>query len=163
MSASGITKTAATSLAGIEFSPMESAHLDDVLAIERAIYPFPWTRVNFQDSLDSNYEAWLARDASQRTIGYFMLMLAVDEAHLLNLSVRADAQGKGIGKLLLERVCALARRNDMDSLLLEVRPSNARALSIYQHLGFSQIGVRKDYYPAAGNTRENAIVMRRSL
>jgi len=163
MNATGPVRTAAADLSGIEFSQMRGEHLDEVLAIERAIYPFPWTRGNFQDSLDSNYEAWLARDENRRIIGYFMLMLAVDEAHLLNLSVRADMQGKGLGRLLLERVCALARRNQMESLLLEVRPSNARALSIYEHLGFSRIGVRKNYYPAAQNTRENAIVMRRNL
>jgi ribosomal-protein-alanine N-acetyltransferase len=147
----------------LEFSPMGAEHLDEVLAIEDAIYPFPWTRGNFQDSLASAYETWLARDASRRIVGYFVLMLAVDEAHLLNLSVRPDAQGRGIGTVLLERACALARRDQMHSLLLEVRPSNARALAIYEHLGFSRIGVRKDYYPAAGNTRENAIVMRRTL
>jgi len=68
--------------------------------------------------------------------------------------------GHGIGRLQLEKVISIARNKGMTSVLLEVRPSNARALAVYQRYGFLQIGVRKAYYPAQGNTREDAIVMR---
>jgi ribosomal-protein-alanine N-acetyltransferase len=90
-------------------------------------------------------------------------MLAVDEAHLLNITVRSDLQGKGIGRFLLDKVKIIARQNDMQSLLLEVRPSNHRALSVYHNAGFTKIGTRKNYYPAPGNAREDALVMKLEL
>ena len=137
--------------------------LGEVQAIESDVYPYPWTRGNFLDSLYSGYESWTLRDSSNTLIAYFLMMLAVDEAHLLNISVRRDCQRQGFGRMLLDRVVALARERRMSSILLEVRPSNERALAVYERYGFSLIGLRKAYYPAAGNTREDAIVMRYPL
>jgi ribosomal-protein-alanine N-acetyltransferase len=139
---------------------MLAADLDEVLRIEFAVYPFPWVRRNFLDSLDSGYEAWVLRDAGQRVCGYFLLMMAVDEAHLLNITVDPAVHGRGLGLALLEHAAGLARAGNMQSVLLEVRPSNQRALAIYQRYGFSRIGVRRNYYPAAHGQREDAIVMR---
>ena len=72
----------------------------------------------------------------------------------------AERQGQGLGFLLLNQAVACARGLGMESVLLEVRPSNVRALDIYKRYGFETIGRRKDYYPAPGSTREDAIVMR---
>lgn len=151
--------TGAQALA-IRFEPMQIQDVDDVMVIEQDVYPHPWTRGNFIDSLNSGYQAWVLRNASGVLIGYFLAMLAVDEAHLLNLSLRGDLHGKGIGRILLNKVCALAHEHGMKSVLLEVRPSNTRALAVYRHYGFIQVGLRKEYYPAAGNMREAAVVMR---
>ena len=96
-------------------------------------------------------------------IGYFLLMSAPDEAHLLNITVHGGLHGQGIGRGLLDKVVQLSRAKDMRSILLEVRPSNARALAVYLRYGFKQIGLRKAYYPARGGKREDAIVMRLSL
>lgn len=145
------------------FAMMKVTDIEDVVAIERDAYPFPWTRGNFLDSLDSGYEAWVLRDAEDRLLAYFLLMYVVDEVHLLNITVRPDIQGQGLGSRLLDKVISLARDATMPAVLLEVRPSNQHALSVYQHLGFVQIGVRRNYYPAAGVTREDAIVMRKKL
>jgi ribosomal-protein-alanine N-acetyltransferase len=144
----------------LHFAPMTADDLDDVLAIESDVYPFPWTRGNFLDSLYCGYQTWTLREASGALAGYFLLMLAVDEAHLLNITVRRGLHGKGLGRLQLDKVSAIARENGMASVLLEVRPSNQHALAVYQRYGFVQIGQRKAYYPAADNTREDAIVMR---
>jgi [ribosomal protein S18]-alanine N-acetyltransferase len=139
---------------------MKVNDLPDVLTIENDVYPHPWTRGNFLDSLYNGYETWTLRDAVGMLAGYFLVMLAVDEAHLLNISVRRDLHGKGLGRLQLDKVVAIAREKGMQSVLLEVRPSNQRALAVYQRYGFVQIGLRKGYYPAVSNTREDAIVMR---
>lgn len=147
----------------LRFAPMQVSDLPEVLAIENDVYPHPWTRGNFLDSMYSGYETWTLRDDSGALVGYFLLMLAVEEAHLLNISVRRDLHGKGVGRLQLDKVAEIAREKGMTSILLEVRPSNHRALAIYQRYGFAQIGQRKGYYPAEGNTREDAIVMRYSL
>lgn len=142
---------------------MQESDLTEILAIENDVYPHPWTRGNFLDSLYSGYENWVVRDASGLIAGYFLLMFVVDEAHLLNVTVRRNMQGRGLGLLQLDRVAAIAREHNMASVLLEVRPSNQRALTIYQRYGFTEIGKRKGYYPAANNTREDAIVMRLPL
>ena len=142
---------------------MQVADLAEALEIENDVYPFPWTHGNFLDSLYSGYEIWTLRDASAQMIGYFLLMLSVDEAHLLNIAVQREAQGQGIGRLLLDRVVVLARELGMKSILLEARPSNERAVRVYRRYGFAGIGMRRGYYPAAGSSREDAIVMRLSL
>jgi ribosomal-protein-alanine N-acetyltransferase len=142
---------------------MKVGDLPDVLAIENDIYPYPWTRGNFLDSLYSSYETWILRDAGGALAAYFLMMYAVDEAHLLNITVRRGLHGKGIGRMQLDKVRALALEQGMSSILLEVRPSNVRAMQIYQRYGFIQIGNRKGYYPAANNTREDAVVMRLEL
>ncbi len=145
------------------FSKMNVTDIEDVIAVEQNAYPFPWTRGNFLDSLDSGYEAWVLRDEDGRLLGYFLMMHAVEEVHLLNITVRPDRQGQGLGRKLLDQLIALARDAGMHAVLLEVRPSNNHALMVYHHLGFVQIGQRKNYYPAAGARREDAIVMRKML
>ncbi len=145
------------------FSKMNVTDIEDVIAVEQNAYPFPWTRGNFLDSLDSGYEAWVLRDEDGLLLGYFLMMYAVEEVHLLNISVRPDRQGQGLGRKLLDQLIALARDACMHAVLLEVRPSNNHALMVYHHLGFVQIGQRKNYYPAAGAGREDAIVMRKML
>ncbi|HAT29888.1 MAG TPA: ribosomal-protein-alanine N-acetyltransferase [Janthinobacterium sp.] len=147
-------------LAKLRYEPMTESDLDEVLELEDIVYPHPWSRGNFVDSLASGYQAWVLRDQHGYLMGYFLLMLIVDEAHLLNVAVSAEIQGLGLGRFLLNQALACARGLGMESVLLEVRPSNTRALDIYQRYGFSQIGRRKGYYPAAGQQREDAIVMR---
>jgi ribosomal-protein-alanine N-acetyltransferase len=147
----------------LRFSPMGLADLDEVLRIEYAIYPFPWTRGNFLDSLYSRYDTWILRNPEGELVGYFLLMMAVDESHLLNITVGTPWQGRGIGIALLDKAVAMARSKNMKSILLEVRPSNTRALAIYERYGFNRIGLRRNYYPAHHNNREDAIVMRLAL
>jgi ribosomal-protein-alanine N-acetyltransferase len=150
-------------LARLVYEPMQQSDLDEVVAVERSVYPHPWTRTNFSDSLKNGYHAWVLRDPLRELLGYFLVMAVVDEAHLLNVAVAARWQGKGLGRFLLNQSVACARGLGMDSMLLEVRPSNVRALEIYRRYGFTEIGRRKGYYPAANQTREDAIVMRIAL
>ncbi len=147
-------------LARLNYEPMQKSDLAEVFALEQSVYPHPWTLANFEDSLNSNYEAWILRDRDGALLGYFLLMAVVDEAHLLNVAVSAAKQGQGLGRFLLNQAVACSRGLGMESVLLEVRPSNTRALEIYERYGFKQIGRRKGYYPAAHGQREDAIVMR---
>ncbi|MBN4665998.1 ribosomal protein S18-alanine N-acetyltransferase [Pandoraea nosoerga] len=143
------------------FSPMTMADLDEILAVEVRAYPFPWTRQNFADSLAAGHHGVCLRAVDGTLLGYFLLMPVVDEAHLLNVCVTPEMQGNGLGVQLLEEVVRVSRAQGMGGVLLEVRPSNLRALRIYERFGFEQIGRRKGYYPASGR-REDAIVMRLS-
>lgn len=150
-------------LARLNYAPMQESDLQEVLDLEQTVYPHPWSMANFSDSLASGYEAWVLRDTDHELMGYFLLMAIVDEAHLLNVAVSAERQGQGLGRFLLNQAVACARGLGMESVLLEVRPSNTRALEIYQRYGFETIGRRKGYYPAANQQREDAIVMRFAL
>jgi [ribosomal protein S18]-alanine N-acetyltransferase len=145
----------------IEMLPMVLQDLDEILPIEYSAYPYPWSRVNFADSINSGYSCWVCRVGGE-LVGYFVLMMAVDDAHLLNISVAEKRQRLGFGARLLRHAMTIGKLAGAATLLLEVRPSNERALDLYRHFGFRQIGVRRGYYPADGG-REDALVMTHSL
>jgi len=147
----------------LAYAPMVVDDIDEVFALETSVYPHPWSRGNFIDSLSSGYHGWTLRDDAGTLVGYFLLMAVVDEAHLLNVAVAAPRQRQGLGLYLLDKIAACARGLSMDSILLEVRPSNLRALKVYEQYGFTEIGRRKAYYPAHNGQREDAIVMRFKL
>jgi ribosomal-protein-alanine N-acetyltransferase len=140
---------------------MTAADLDTVLGIEQAVYPYPWTSGNFTDSLAAGYHCWIVECAGE-IVGYTVVMIAAGEGHLLNLSVAADWQRRGIGRQLLAFVTKLARDYGAARLLLEVRPSNHAALALYAAAGFSRVALRRDYYPA-GDAREDAVVLELAL
>lgn len=140
---------------------MIAADLDAVVAIEDAIYPHPWTRGNFADSLQAGYHCWIV-ECGGAVSGYTVVMIAAGEAHLLNLSVAAPWQRRGMGRELLKFVLKLARDYGAGRILLEVRPSNGAALALYAQAGFNELARRRGYYPA-GEGREDAVVLQRSL
>lgn len=141
---------------------MTEADLDAVLTIERAVHVHPWTLGNFSDALRSRYQCKVYESVAQELIGYAVMMLAVDEAELLDIAIAASQQRKGQGRKLLNEMLALARHHEMRRMVLEVRASNVSAIALYRSAGFSDIGLRRDYYPA-GSGREDAILMGRGL
>jgi [ribosomal protein S18]-alanine N-acetyltransferase len=145
------------------FRGMTVADLDAVVVIEQAAYPFPWTRGNFVDSLAAGYRCELCHDEDGVLAGYSVAMPALDEMHLLNLTVAPALQGRGCARALLARLLAHSRAKALQSLWLEVRPSNARARDLYRRLGFAEVGLRHNYYPAPDGTREDAVVMSLAL
>lgn len=143
--------------------PMTVTQLDTVLAIEQAAYAFPWTRGNFIDSLASGYPSQVLYGAQGELLGYFVAMEGVDEMHLLNITVSPPAWGQGHALFMLDELCVLARARKAQQIWLEVRESNQRARAVYERYGFTNIGVRRGYYPASRLThasgREDAAVM----
>jgi [ribosomal protein S18]-alanine N-acetyltransferase len=146
----------------LNLEPMTEEDLDWVVDNERDLHAFPWSRGNFSDSLGAGYLAHVLRQGGER-VAYAVMMMVMDEAHLLNLSVARERQGKGLGRALLQRLFELARRNGAVQLFLEVRPSNAAALALYNACGCEPVGRRKRYYPAPEGGREDAILMRMAL
>ncbi|GLU31661.1 ribosomal protein S18-alanine N-acetyltransferase [Trinickia caryophylli] len=147
-------------LADRYMSPMTDADLDEVALIEREAYEFPWTRGNFEDSLRNGYFGVCMRHVTGVLVGYCVLMPVVDEMHLLNLCVAPRAQHSGAGLALLREAARIARTTGLGGVLLEVRPSNVRAIRLYERFGFVTVGRRRNYYPARHRSREDAIVMR---
>lgn len=145
----------------VEFFPMNERDLDAVTAVEAEVQPFPWSRGNFSDSLKSGYSAWVCRLGGD-LIGFSVLMSVIDEAHLLNIGVSPRYQGQGYGARLLRHTMSVARLHGANKLFLEVRPSNERAVELYHHFGFRQIGLRRGYYPAAIG-REDGLIFDKEL
>lgn len=136
--------------------------LDDIIAIEKTIYEFPWTAGNFRDSLRAGYSCRAYRNPENELVGYGVLMHGVDEAHLLNLSIALPYQRAGHGGRLLEHFIDVARRAKATLVFLEVRPSNLAARALYARHKFKLVGTRRGYYPAAYG-REDALVLSLSL
>ncbi|KMQ79901.1 Ribosomal-protein-S18p-alanine acetyltransferase [Candidatus Burkholderia pumila] len=147
-------------LANRYLTPMTETDLDEVAMVEKLAYEFPWSRGNFQDSLRNGYYGVCLRHVTGTLIGYCVLMPVVDEMHLLNLCVAPSAQHAGAGLMLLREAVRITRAAKLEGVMLEVRPSNPRAILLYERFGFVVIRRRKSYYPARHRTREDAIVMR---
>jgi ribosomal-protein-alanine N-acetyltransferase len=92
-------------------------------------------------------------------VGYHVLMLGAQEAHLLNLTVDPPQQGRGLARQMLDEMRRNAQAQGAQSLWLEVRTSNVRARQMYERYGFKQVGLRRNYYPLAPFKREDAVVM----
>jgi len=141
--------------------PLAGADLDEVMEIENRAYRFPWTQGIFRDCLRVGYCCWCYMD-NGAIRGYGVMSVAVGESHILNLTVCPEVQRQGIGSKLLKHFIQLARRHGADSVMLEVRPSNRKAISLYEKMGFNEIGVRPNYYPAEDG-REDALLLGLSL
>lgn len=145
----------------LEFSKMLPEHLTDVLRNETRSYSYPWTRGIFNDCLQGPQECWVA-SAAGRVVGHAVYSVAVGDAHLLNLCIGRDNQGAGFGRQFMGFIAEHCRSLGATDLYLEVRPSNWVANALYESLGFREIGVRKEYYPAQLG-REDARVLALSL
>lgn len=141
---------------------MTEADLPAVLAIERESYGFPWSETIFRDCMGAGYACWVAeRERVPR--GFLIMSMAAGEAHILNLCVGAAARRSGIGRCLLGHAVSVALRCGVDSLFLEVRPSNEPAVRLYAENGFHEVGLRPGYYPLPGGRREDGLIMARTL
>ena len=150
---------ARTELASDVLRPLTVATLDGVMALEESVYPFPWTRGNFLDSLASGYTAWTLNRIEGDLVGYCVAMFGADEMHLLNITVAPSWRRLGHARRLFDELVAVCRQRPADRLWLEVRESNRTAQEVYRRLGFVAAGMRRGYYPAPAGTREDAIVM----
>ena len=135
--------------------------LEQVMAIELASYSHPWTRGIFRDCLRVGYYCQIL-EIENCICGYAVMSEAVGEAHILNVCVSPEHQGEGLGKILIEYLLDSARRMSADIVLLEVRPSNKKAVSLYHDMGFCEVGTRKNYYPDH-NGREDALILALNL
>ena len=141
----------------LAFRALNENDIVAVAAIEADIYLFPWSAGNFRDSLSSGYRcigAWVANEL----VSYAVVMIAVDEAHLLNLAVASQWQRHGVGAAMLTYVIDEMRNRPLEMIYLEVRPTNVAALNLYDRFGFKQLGLRRDYYPALAG-REDALFL----
>lgn len=131
----------------VTFRAMSVDDLEVVLANEFRAYEFPWSRGNFVDCLRGNYECRVLL-AGDDIVGHGVLSYAAGEAHVLNVCVSVDYQGRGFGRQLLMHLLERGELRGADVIFLEVRASNTVAAALYESVGFNEIGRRRNYYPA---------------
>jgi [ribosomal protein S18]-alanine N-acetyltransferase len=141
--------------------PMRGPDLAEVVAIERASYQFPWSEGIFRDCLRVGYVCRVLT-VDREVTAYGVMSFGAGEAHILNLCVGEAWRCRGVGRRLLGALVERATAAGMAEAFLEVRPSNAAAIRLYQSFGFEQVGMRRGYYQAAGG-REDAAVFKRVL
>lgn len=133
--------------------------LEEILAIERASFPHPWSPEMFDEELNNRLcHIFVARErtaSGSRVAGYVCFWLFLAEMHLLNIAVDPSGQQRGVGAALLAKALDFARERGVKMAFLEVRRGNRTALSLYRRFGFSEMGVRPRYYEDG----EDAIVM----
>lgn len=140
---------------------MQEQDLAAVIQIETAAYPQPWSEAIFRDCLKADCHCTLYEREGE-LVGYSVMSMAAGEAHVLNLCIRPECQGEGLGRAVLEQVLMVAGSRHTGTVFLEVRVSNLAARRLYESAGFNEIGQRFDYYPAAKG-REDALVFAKAL
>jgi [ribosomal protein S18]-alanine N-acetyltransferase len=143
------------------YRPMLEGDLEAIMQIEPTIYSHPWTRGNFKDSLKSGHQAWVMT-SQDVVVAYAVMMIVLDEAHLLNISVAKLHQKQGVGRMLLAYLLDMARECNTTNMFLEVRASNVAAITLYENMGFVEMSIRRGYYPAIKG-REDAVLMGAAL
>lgn len=151
---------------------MRMGDLSRVMEGELKSYPHPWTEGIFRDCLKTQrYSCWVfefddsvanEQGNNNQLSGHVVISAVAGEAHILNLCVYPEMQGKGWGRKLLTEAEWIAKQHRAETCFLEVRPSNLAGMSLYQDMGYNEIGMRKNYYPAKKG-REDAVVMAKTL
>ncbi len=146
--------------ATVKIVPMNADHLEDLEKLERICFSRPWSKKMLAEELENQCAAFLvAEDAlTRRVVGYAGLMVMADEGYITNVAVFPEHRRRGIAGQLIEVFCDFARGNHLAFLTLEVRPSNAAAISLYEGFGFQEAGRRKNYYDLP---KEDALILTR--
>ena len=141
----------------LEITPMRRRHLRGVMAIERAVYPRPWSPNLFLSEMSElRNRSYLVAKMGREVVGYGGIMAFGEEAHVTTIAVAPDHQRRKIGTRILYELVQESIRMGARSLSLEVRVSNWGAQRLYSQFGFRPVGIRKNYYQETG---EDALVM----
>lgn len=138
-------------------SPLTTADLAIAFKIEQASHAFPWTEATLASNQGERYLNLKLENAGQMA-GFAITQVVLDEATLFNIAIHPSWQRRGFGRMLLTALIAQLEARGVVTLWLEVRASNRAAIALYEDLGFNEVTVRRNYYPAT-HGREDAIVM----
>ena len=137
---------------------MTAAHVSQIAEIEKLCFGDPWSEKSIASELDNSLSYWLVALEDDRVAGYVGSQTVMGWTDMMNVAVHPDFRRQGIGEALVEQLVADLKKMDSQCLTLEVRESNLPAVSLYEKLGFVQVGLRKNYYR---NPRENALILRK--
>lgn len=142
----------------VKIVPMTADHLEELEKLERICFSRPWSRKMLAEELENQCAAFLVAEdsVSGRVLGYAGLMVVADEGYITNVAVFPEYRRQGIAAQILQVFVQFAEANRLAFLTLEVRPSNAAAIALYQGFGFEEVGRRKNYYDLP---KEDALIL----
>lgn len=142
----------------VKIVPMTADHLEELEKLERICFSRPWSRKMLAEELENQCAAFLVAEdsVSGRVLGYAGLMVVADEGYITNVAVFPEYRRQGIAAQILQVFLQFAEANHLAFLTLEVRPSNAAAIALYQGFGFEEVGRRKNYYDLP---KEDALIL----
>ena len=141
----------------IRIVEMKAPHVSQVAALEKLCFSDPWSEESISGELNNRYSFWLVAEDDGVVLGYIGSQISFPEADVMNVAVHPQHRRKGVGERLVLALCD-ALCDEHTSLTLEVRASNAPAISLYEKLGFAQVGLRRNYYR---NPKEDALILRK--
>lgn len=139
----------------IEIIRMNESHVSAVAELEKQNFSEPWSENSVRGELTNSLSLWLVALDGDTVVGYVGSQTVLGEADMMNIAVADSHRRQGIARMLVQ---ALIDRLDANMLTLEVRASNAPAIALYESEGFSQIGLRKNYYR---KPKEDALILRK--
>ncbi|MCI7725995.1 MAG: ribosomal protein S18-alanine N-acetyltransferase [Clostridiales bacterium] len=136
--------------------PMNKDHVAQVAALERQCFADPWSEGSIASELDNPLSLWLVAEQDGAVCGYVGSQTVLDETDMMNIAVHPDCRRQGIAAALIDELIVRLKERGSHILRLEVRQSNAPAIALYETMGFTQLGLRKNYYR---NPKENALIL----
>ena len=137
---------------------MKSSHVAQIAELEKICFSDPWSEKSIASELNNELAFWLTAIEGDLVAGYIGSQTVIDETDMMNVAVHPDFRRKGIAEALVNALIEALKSRGSRCLTLEVRASNEPAIMLYEKLGFSQIGRRKNYYR---NPREDALILRK--
>ena len=139
---------------------MTADHVSQVAELEKICFSDPWSEKSIASELTNPLSFWLVAVEGDKVAGYVGSQSVMGESDMMNVAVHPDFRRKGVAELLVRELVAALAKKDNHCLTLEVRASNVSAISLYEKLGFAQIGLRKNYYR---NPKEDALILRKEF
>ena len=136
--------------------PMNESHVAQVAALEKLCFSDPWSETSIASELENPLSLWLIAEEDGAVCGYVGSQTVLDETDMMNIAVRPDCRRKGIAAALIAELVSRLKARGSRILRLEVRESNLPAIALYKAMGFTQLGLRKNYYR---NPKENALIL----
>lgn len=135
---------------------MNESHVAQVAALEKQCFSDPWSENSVASELENPLSLWLIAEEDGSVCGYVGSQTVLDETDMMNIAVHPDCRRKGIAAALITELVSRLKARGSRVLRLEVRESNFSAIALYEALGFTQLGLRKNYYR---NPKENALIL----
>jgi ribosomal-protein-alanine N-acetyltransferase len=139
---------------------MTSQHVAQVAALEKLCFADPWSENSVAAELEHDYSLWVVALEEDTVVGYVGAQISFEEADMMNVAVHPDHRRKGIAESVIDALIAQLKERGCAGLSLEVRASNIPAITLYEKMGFTQVGLRRNYYR---NPKEDALILRKTL
>ena len=140
----------------INIRTMTLEDIEQVYSIEESIFSIPWSKISFENSINSKDTIFIVAEKDNKIIGYLGMYLFLEDADISNVAVEKEYRRQHIGRELLEYILSEAKSRGVKNVALEVRETNVPAIRLYESMGFKEVGIRKNYYK---EPTENALIM----